>query len=316
MGIIRDFEKRIKEAGETREFYTGVIYCYTNMINGKKYIGQTFREIDRKQEHKNKVPKAYFHQAIKKYGWDNFKYEILYKRNFIDIETLHISLNLMEIYYINKYNTSNNYFGYNRTNGGSIVFTDELRKKISEGLVGENNPFYGKHHSEEQREKWSIERKGKHNYFVNPNKGKHLSEETKQKIGDFFRGRKLTEEVKQKLKDGWTPEKRKKQSEKYKGENGTFYGKHHSEESKQIISVKAKERFSKEEERKKAKDLKRDKMKPITQYSLNGDNIKEWESAHEAARCLNILQSGIQHCCSRRFKTYKGFIWRYKDDIF
>lgn len=263
MGIIRDFEKRIKEAGETREFYTGVIYCYTNMINGKKYIGQTFREIDRKQEHKNKVPKAYFHQAIKKYGWDNFKYEILYKRNFIDIETLHISLNLMEIYYINKYNTSNNYFGYNRTNGGSIGFTDELRKKISEGLVGENNPFYGKHHSEEQREKWSIERKGKHNYFVHPNKGKHLSEE-----------------------------------------------------SKQIISVKAKERFSKEEERKKAKDLKRDKMKPITQYSLNGDNIKEWESAHEAARCLNLLQSGIQHCCSRRFKTYKGFIWRYKDDIF
>ena len=33
--------------------------------------------------------------------------------------------------------------------------SDETRRKISESLKGENNPFFGKHHSEESRKKMS-----------------------------------------------------------------------------------------------------------------------------------------------------------------
>lgn len=318
MGIIKDFEKRIKEI-DNKCIFTGVIYCYTNLINGKKYIGQTFRETERKQEHKQEInhnTNNYFHLAIKKYGWDNFKYEVLYKRNYLDSESLHNSLNILEVYYINKYNTFNHDVGYNKTTGGAIVITDDLRIKISNGLKGELNPFFGKHHTEEQKEKWRKERKGKHNYFVHPLKGKHLSEEHKQRLSESEKGRIITEETKQKIRDYWSSEKRIEQSERKKGENNYMFGKHLTEETKHKLSEKAKERFSNEEERNKAKEMKRDKMKPIIQYLLNGEICNEWESAHEAARCLDILQSGIQHCCKGRFKTYKGFIWRYKEDIF
>ena len=60
----------------------GVIYKATNMLNKKSYIGQTRRSLEiRKKEHEldsnlNKSNSA-FHFALKKYGFDNFSWEIL-----------------------------------------------------------------------------------------------------------------------------------------------------------------------------------------------------------------------------------------------
>ena len=60
----------------------GVIYKYTNKINGKVYIGQTVHENLRRNEHKchSKTrlhTQSAFYNAIDKYGWDNFGYSIL-----------------------------------------------------------------------------------------------------------------------------------------------------------------------------------------------------------------------------------------------
>tara|TARA_B100002019_G_scaffold245559_1_gene223000 strand:- start:275 stop:757 length:483 start_codon:yes stop_codon:yes gene_type:complete len=58
------------------------IYCLTNKMNGHQYIGFTTRNInDRLAEHF--APSSYksgnpIHRAIKKYGKENFKVEILY----------------------------------------------------------------------------------------------------------------------------------------------------------------------------------------------------------------------------------------------
>ena len=91
------------------------IYKYTNLINGKSYIGQSVNIVKRRSNHENtnnrKLEKSYFHRAIDKYGINNFSFEILE-------ECSKDELNEKEIYYIKKYNTFDRNNGYNRTIGG------------------------------------------------------------------------------------------------------------------------------------------------------------------------------------------------------
>ena len=55
----------------------GIIYCYTNKINGKKYVGQTIHPEKRKWEHSKAYDDSIFHRAIRKYGFDAFDYEVI-----------------------------------------------------------------------------------------------------------------------------------------------------------------------------------------------------------------------------------------------
>ena len=96
----------------------GIIYSYTNLINGKKYIGQTINPQQRYNAHKsaslNENDQEYnsaFHRAIRKYGWENFRYEILNETDNIEL------LNELEIFYIDFYQTKVPN-GYNVLDGG------------------------------------------------------------------------------------------------------------------------------------------------------------------------------------------------------
>lgn len=55
--------------------------------------------------------------------------------------------------------------------------------------------------------------------------------------------------------------------------------------------------------------------KPIIQCDLSGNFIKEWISAQEVKDELNYEKSAICGCCKGYYgrKTYKGYIWRYKN---
>lgn len=93
----------------------GYIYKITNLINNKIYIGQTINDVDlRFRQHLSAARNGshlYLHQAIRKYGAENFQVEIL--------ETIaNESLNNREIYYIKKYNSNNSIHGYNLDSGG------------------------------------------------------------------------------------------------------------------------------------------------------------------------------------------------------
>ena len=116
----------------------GMIYCFTNKINSKKYIGQTIkstneRYCNHKSAYQNKSYRDYdspLHRAFRKYGFENFDYEIIAK----DIEDIDL-LNSLEIYYIQYYNTlvPN---GYNIAPGGkncSMPKTDEHKRKLTWG---------------------------------------------------------------------------------------------------------------------------------------------------------------------------------------
>ena len=54
-------------------------------------------------------------------------------------------------------------------------------------------------------------------------------------------------------------------------------------------------------------------IRPIKKYDLDGNFIKYYESASEAAKDIGCDRSRITHCCKSRL-TYKGFMYRYADD--
>ena len=59
-------------------------------------------------------------------------------------------------------------------------------------------------------------------------------------------------------------------------------------------------------------EAKRKKSKPIIQYDLDGNFIKEWLSATEAAKSLGKDKSNICICCKGKTKYAYGYIWKYK----
>ena len=89
------------------------IYKITNKINNKVYIGQT-KDISRRfREHRqcgyNQVKNKILYNAIRKYGVENFFFEVLeYTTNY----------NEREQYWINYYNSTNSNCGYNIDNNG------------------------------------------------------------------------------------------------------------------------------------------------------------------------------------------------------
>lgn len=93
------------------------IYKYTNKINNKSYIGQSVNIERRRRQHiassyytKSNTYNTVFHKAIRKYGEENFTFEII---TLCKIE----ELDILEKHYIQKFNTlfPN---GYNMTSGG------------------------------------------------------------------------------------------------------------------------------------------------------------------------------------------------------
>ena len=103
------------------------VYKITNIINNKNYIGITTRGLENRwKEHlsvannqNSKDYNALFKKAIRKYGQENFKIELLENCNSIE------NMKEKEKFYIAKYNSyafSPNGWGYNFTIGGDGVF--------------------------------------------------------------------------------------------------------------------------------------------------------------------------------------------------
>lgn len=180
--------------------YYGIIYMYENLVNHKKYIGQTTKSIlERHNNHKYQKYNSYFHNALSKYGEDNFQITIL------DYGADSDELNAKEKYWIEFYETQK--YGYNLTAGGKgssgYKHSEAVILHLREINIGENNPMFGKTLSPQQRENMS-----------------------KSKIG-IFKGRKLSNETKLKIS--------KSKAGKVSGTNNPMYGKHHSEDTKNKI---------------------------------------------------------------------------------
>ncbi len=89
------------------------------------------------------------------------------------------------------------------------------------------------------------------------------------------------------------------------------------EVNKEIKTISGGFYWSKKPKLDKVKNYKNlGKAKEVYQYDLNGKYINKYKSIGVAARSLGLKSgSHIGECCRGKIKTYKGFIWRFSDDI-
>lgn len=296
---------------------TGIIYQHINTFNNKCYIGQTSKSLDERWKKHLKEAKrnsnCAFHCAIRKYGAEAFEHKILCEIYRETTEQLKEVLDYYECYYIKYYDSYNH--GYNMTTGGDGAMgfkaSEETKQKQSKLRQGELNPFYGKHHSEETRNKLSEAAKLRYQGENNPFYGKCHSEETKQKISQANIGRKMSEEAKRKAsqlrkgkplseehyknlaaanrarkgtpchseeqKQKWSQERKGKQT----GKDNPFYGKRHTEEARAKMSQSRKGRRN---------EAQRKKVLCITTGMV-------YDSLVDAARANNINISNLSKAC-------------------
>lgn len=179
------------------------IYLTTNLITNEKYIGKHFGELDDSYLGSGII----LQRAIQKYGKQNFKRDILYISKDADEN------NLKEQEFIKAFNATEDRTFYNISKGGdggdifhslSLEQQEQIKKTLSIRFSGKNNPMYGKHHSEETKEKlrkidksytqteeykknMSSATSGEKNGMY----GKHHTEESKQKMSDAKKGKKM-----------------------------------------------------------------------------------------------------------------------------
>ena len=263
------------------------VYIIKNKVNNKFYVSHSINIYRRFDSHKSYLNRGihhclYLQRAWNKYGEKNFEF-IIIKECISEAESIKL-----EQYYIDNYT---NYL-YNTSNiaafGGDLLTNNPNKEKIIEKRVatqrklldnmsssekiskfarkGSNNGMYGKTHTDEVKKKISLINTGKEPI----NKGKKL-EETVGLEKDIAIKKHLSELGKAKT-----------------GSKNPFYGKKHSDDSKDKM---------------RKKNLGK---KPVNMRKVKIDNTV-YESVTDASRHLNVCAATIIY----RIKSanYKEYIY-------
>lgn len=283
----------------------GYIYKITNKINGKIYIGKTTKTIEERfkghvYESKRNKNNNYFHNAIIKYGAENFSLE--------EIECVDNSkLNDREKYWISFYMSNFVKIGYNGTVGGdgnSKINTNilneinnlwnlglsitEIANKINlqcqtvKKCLSENPEF-----SEEEKKKRSVDRNSKNHskpvlmYDLN---GNFIC-----RYNNILMTSKETEYAYDTI----------------------------SKCCKNIISNIDIFQFRFEGDKPPGKCINPTfNQKMICQKTLDGIIVSVYKNANDAGIALNVDPSCIRRCCYKQKKTCRSYIWEFVDDSY
>ena len=108
------------------------VYCHTNKLNGKRYVGITsMRPEVRWGNGNNYRSSRHFNFAIEKYGWDGFTHEVI-AEGLTKEEACQMEQDL-----IKKYKTTNDRYGYNQRS----EVTSSRRTKNGQPVQGFSEDF-------------------------------------------------------------------------------------------------------------------------------------------------------------------------------
>lgn len=108
------------------------VYCHTTP-SGRKYVGISCDPLKRWNSGKGYSLNYIFYRAIKKYGWNNIKHEILFE-NLSEEEAKR-----KEIELINEWHLIDRKYGYNLQTGGGGPFSESTKARMSLARIGNLN---------------------------------------------------------------------------------------------------------------------------------------------------------------------------------
>lgn len=247
------------------------IYLTTNLVNNKKYIGKHYGELNDEYIGSGLI----LQRAVEKYGKENFVKQILY------ISSNNEENNLKEKEFIKRYNATQSQQFYNIAqggDGGNLIagYTPEQRlaysKKKSEETKGEKNGMYGKHHTEETKEK------------IRQNRDTSYMQ---------------------------TEEYRTNMSITVSGEKNGMYGKHHTEESKLKMSINSKGKTAGEKNGmygKKGQNAINGKK--IDMCDKEGNIIQTFNAKTAVLDFLHLKGHTSLDKAIKNGTEYKGYFWK------
>ena len=254
------------------------MYCVYKHVSptGKIYIGMTKQSPEKRwQNGLGYRTQERFYRAILKYGWGNFKHEIVKEHlSYEEAECLEKELITDTRSYDPKY-------GYNVEQGGNASkgWSDETREKFRKIHA---TPEYKEKIREANRRRWS--RKEAHEQMRerflgerNPMYGVKMSEEHKRKFLEA--GRNAPRKI-------------------LRGNDNPMYGKHLSDEAKRKIS----------ESRLGSKNWRAKKVLCVETGRIFG-------SVKDAYRETGIHFSSISKCCLGVNNRAGGYHWKYVEEV-
>lgn len=157
------------------------IYIIKNIINGKYYVGSAINIKSRWITHKYNLNRNKHHSIHLQNAWNKYRPDAFFFETIQYCKKEDLISN--EQYWINHFDSYKSGYNANPNAGSNLGRKFNNRKK----LFGNKNPFFGRKHSEETKQKNRESHIGK----SGPNKGKVFSKEHCKKISEAKKGKKI-----------------------------------------------------------------------------------------------------------------------------